>query len=236
MGVNTGKPQAKNQRSSPDTPFYVAIAGNIGVGKSSLTTLVGQTFDWPMYFEPVINNPYLADYYQDMQRWSFHLQVYFLSKRFEVQKKIMDQGGSAVQDRTIYEDVEIFAPTLHRRGCMDNRDYENYREIFRNMVTFLKVPDLIFYLRCLPETALGRIQQRGRTIESEIPLDFLTDLHIAYEDWIERAPALCPVEVIDTDRVNLRDDQAARQALLDMIGHYHARKHARTLAARKAEA
>ena len=130
----------------PATPFYVSIAGNIGVGKSMITTMIGEVFGWRMYFEPVINNPYLDDYYKDMNRWSFHLQVYFLSKRFEVQKLILDQPGSAVQDRTIYEDVEIFAPTLHRRGCMDDRDYENYREVFRNMVAFLRPPDLIIYL------------------------------------------------------------------------------------------
>jgi deoxyadenosine/deoxycytidine kinase len=184
----------------------------------------------------VINNPYLADYYQDMTRWSFHLQVYFLSKRFEVQKKVQDDGGSAVQDRTIYEDVEIFAPTLHRRGCMDDRDYENYREIFRNMTAFLQVPDLIIYLRCLPETALSRIRQRGRSIESEIPIDFLSDLHAAYEDWIERAPALCPVEIIDTERVNLRDDERAKESVLQLVSLRHQQKHTRALAKREARA
>ncbi|MFH1842015.1 MAG: deoxynucleoside kinase [bacterium] len=223
-------------RPCPTTPFYTAIAGNIGVGKSMLTTLVGQTFGWPMYFEPVINNPYLADYYRNMTRWSFHLQVYFLSKRFEVQKQIMDHGGSAVQDRTIYEDVEIFAPTLHRRGCMDNRDYENYRDIFRNMVAFLQVPDLIIYLRCRPETAQSRIQQRGRSIEADIPSDFLADLHAAYEDWIERAPALCPVEIIDTEQVNLRDDEDARERLLQLISRRHQAKHVRSLKAKEAKA
>jgi len=214
-------------RPSPATPFYVAVAGNIGVGKSMITRLIGETFGWPMFFEPVINNPYLADYYEDMTRWSFHLQVYFLSKRFEVQKKIQDHGGSAVQDRTIYEDVEIFAPTLHRRGCMDDRDFENYREVFRNMVAFLAKPDLIIYLRCRAKTALARIQQRGRSIESNIPPDFLADLHAAYEDWIERAPAVCPVEIIDTEQINLRDDRQAQQKLVDLIARRHARKHAK---------
>ena len=209
------------------TNFYVAIAGNIGVGKSMTTRLIGETFGWPMYFEPVINNPYLADYYQDMERWSFHLQVYFLSKRFEVQKEILDHPGSAVQDRTIYEDVEIFAPTLHRRRCMDDRDYENYREIFRNMVSFLRAPDLLIYLHCEPETAMARIQERGRTIESDIPLDFLKDLHVAYEDWLERAPALCPVEIIDTERINLRDDLQAQEDLLRLINRRHRQKHQR---------
>ncbi len=209
----------------PKTPFYVSIAGNIGVGKSMVTTMVGEVFGWRMFFEPVINNPYLDDYYRDMARWSFHLQVYFLSQRFEVQKAIMDRPGSAVQDRTIYEDVEIFAPTLYRRGCMDERDYQNYREIFRNMTSFLQAPDLIIYLHCRPETALARIRQRARSCESDIPLDFLQDLHAAYDDWIERAPALCPVRVIDTEQVNLRDDVDAQLDLLRMIREAHEEKH-----------
>ena len=209
----------------PATPFYASIAGNIGVGKSMVTTMIGEVYGWRMFFEPVINNPYLEDYYRDMARWSFHLQVYFLSQRFEVQKRIIDEPGSAVQDRTIYEDVEIFAPTLHRRGCMDDRDYQNYREIFANMVAFLRPPDLIVYLRCRPETALERIRRRGRSCESDIPLDFLQDLHAAYEDWIERAPALCPVRTIDTETVNLRDDTAAQLDLLRLIREFHDEKH-----------
>ena len=216
-----------SKQDMPGTPFYVSVAGNIGVGKSMVTTMIGEVFGWRMYFEPVINNPYLEDYYRDMKRWSFHLQVYFLSKRFEIQKQILDRPGSAVQDRTIYEDVEIFAPTLHRRGCMDDRDYENYREIFRNMASFLQPPDLIIYMHCRPETALERIQQRARTCETDIPLDFLQGLHAAYEDWIERAPALCPVRIIDTEKINLRDDEGAQAELLQLIREAHLEKHER---------
>jgi deoxyadenosine/deoxycytidine kinase len=214
-------------RQQPRTPFYVAVAGNIGVGKSMITRLMGQSFGWKMHFEPVINNPYLDDYYRDMERWSFHLQVYFLSQRFAVQKAILDHGGSAVQDRTIYEDVEIFAPTLHRRGCMDRRDYENYKEVFRNMVAFLQPPDLIIYLWSRPEVTHDRIRQRGRKCEQDIPLDFLQDLHAAYEDWIERAPAICAVETINTEKINLRDDVQAQENLLQMVADYHRDKHAR---------
>ncbi len=213
------------KKDQPATPFYLSIAGNIGVGKSMITTMLGEVFGWRMFFEPVINNPYLDDYYRDMQRWSFHLQVYFLSKRFEVQRQILTQPGSAVQDRTIYEDVEIFAPTLHRRGCMDDRDYENYREIFRNMTAFLQPPDLILYLKCRPETALDRIRQRARSCESEIPLEFLQDLDAAYNDWIERAPALCPVRILDTEQINLRDDPSAQAELLGIIREFHLEKH-----------
>ncbi|NCQ34455.1 deoxynucleoside kinase [bacterium] len=224
------------RRDVPATPFFVSVAGNIGVGKSMVTTMVGEVFGWRMYFEPVINNPYLDDYYKDMKRWSFHLQVYFLSKRFEIQKQILDRPASAVQDRTIYEDVEIFAPTLHRIGCMDDRDYENYREIFRNMAAFLQPPDLIIYLKCRPDTALERIRQRGRECEAEIPLDFLRRLHEAYGDWIDRAPALCPVRIIDTEQINLRDDADAQTELLNLIGTAHHEKHEQAmLARRKAE-
>ncbi len=208
----------------PATPFYVALAGNIGVGKSMLTRLIGQTLGWRMHFEPVINNPYLDDFYADMRRWSFHLQVYFLSQRFTVHKAILDEQGSAVQDRTIYEDVEIFAPTLHRRGCMDRRDYENYREVFASMTAFLRPPDLILYLWCRPETALARIRERGRACEKEIPLDYLTDLHAAYEDWIERAPALCAVEHVNTEELDLRSDVEAQAHLLTLIADHHREK------------
>ncbi|MCB1182599.1 deoxynucleoside kinase [bacterium] len=215
------------RREEPATPFFVSVAGNIGVGKSMITTMIGEVFGWKMFFEPVITNPYLDDYYRDMKRWSFHLQVYFLSQRFEVQKQILEKPTSAVQDRTIYEDVEIFAPVLHRRGCMDDRDYENYREVFRNMVGFLSPPDLIIYLQARPETVLERIRSRGRSCESDIPLDFLQDLHAAYGDWIERAPALCPVRSIDTEVVNLRDDRAAQIELLELIRELHQEKHDR---------
>jgi len=215
------------QSGQPDTPFFVSVAGNIGVGKSMITTMIGEVFGWQMFFEPVINNPYLEDYYKDMKRWSFHLQVYFLSQRFEVQKRILAKPTSAVQDRTIYEDVEIFAPVLHRRNCMDDRDYENYREVFRNMVDFLSPPDLIIYLHGRPETVMERITSRGRSCESDIPLDFLQDLHAAYEDWIERAPALCPVRTIDTEVVNLRDDEDEQIKLLEMIREFHHEKRER---------
>ncbi len=222
--------QAFPAKEQPSTPFFVSIAGNIGVGKSSITTMIGETLGWRMFYEPVINNPYLEDYYADMKRWSFHLQVYFLSKRFEVQKEILDTNLSAVQDRTIYEDVEIFAPTLHKRGCMDDRDYENYREIFRNMASFLRPPDLIIYLKCSPETALQRINLRGRNCESNIPLDFLQGLNAAYSDWIERAPALCPVRTIDTERVSLLDNFEDQCELLSIINQFHQEKHQRATA------
>jgi len=218
---------AAARRPQPPTPFYLAIAGNIGVGKSMVTELIRETYGWRAFYEPVIENPYLDDYYADMRRWAFQLQIYFLSKRFEVQKQILDDGGSAVQDRTIYEDVEIFAPTLHRRGCIDDRDFASYREIFGNMVAFLRPPDLILYLRASPDATMARIRQRGRACEQNIARDFLVDLHEAYEGWLGRAGALCPVEIIDTETVNLRDDPDARQHLFTLVERHHAARHAR---------
>jgi deoxyadenosine/deoxycytidine kinase len=218
-------------RPLPATPFYLAIAGNIGVGKSMVTELIGRTYGWRTFYEPVIDNPYLDDYYADMRRWAFQLQIYFLSKRFEVQKAILDDGGPAVQDRTIYEDVEIFAPTLHRRGCIDDRDYASYREIFANMTAFLRAPDLILYLRATPDTTIERIRQRGRTCEQGVPRDFIVALHEAYEAWLGRATALCPVETIDTETVNLRDDESARRGLFALIDRHQAARRARGQAA-----
>ncbi len=222
------------RRESFSTPFYVSISGNIGVGKSTVCTNIGEEFGWLTYFEPVDDNPYLADYYKDMPRWAFHLQIFFLSKRFEVQKEIIEHDASAVQDRTIYEDVEIFARVLHELGCMDSRDYENYREVFRNMVSFLRPPDLILYLRARPDVALSRIAQRARECESTIQRDFIVSLHEAYEEWIERAPEICPVKIIDTEKVNLRDDADAQEELYALISKLHAEKHARVGAARGA--
>ncbi len=207
-----------------DIPFYLSISGNIGVGKSTVCAMVGEALGWPTYYEPVDNNPYIADYYKDMRRWSFHLQIYFLSKRFEVQKEIIDLGCSAVQDRTIYEDVDIFAKVLNQRGAMDDRDYENYREVFRNMVSFLRPPDLVLYLRASVDASMSRIGERGRDCETGIPRDFIQNLHDAYEDWIVRAEEICPVRIIDTEKVNLRDDPAAQRELLDYIGELHERK------------
>ncbi len=214
-------------KTNNDVPFYLSISGNIGVGKSTVCTMMGKELGWPTYYEPVDNNPYLADYYKDMPRWAFHLQVFFLSKRFEVQKDIIQHGLSAIQDRTIYEDVEIFAPVLHRLGAMDERDYENYREVFNNMISFLRPPDLVLYLRCEPDTALSRIGNRGRDMEKGIPKDFIIALHEAYEDWMQRATAICPVRTIDTEKVNLRDDVAAQQDLLAYIRELHAAKRQR---------
>jgi deoxyadenosine/deoxycytidine kinase len=165
---------------------FISIAGNIGSGKSSLTRLLSKHFGWIPFYESVDDNPYLSDFYGDMRRWSFHLQVYFLSNRFINHKKILGMPESVIQDRSIYEDVEIFARNLHDMGNMDKRDYENYRELFGIMVDYLKPPDLMIYLQANIDTLMRQIRLRGRSFEQSISRDYLELLNASYEDWINR--------------------------------------------------
>ena len=165
--------------------IFVAIAGNIGSGKSSLTRLLGKHYGWKTYFESVDNNPYLNDFYGDMKKWSFHLQIYFLSKRFNDHKKILDSKFSCVEDRSIYEDVEIFAKNLFDIENMSERDYKNYCELFSIMTTYLKPPDLLIYLDASIETLLKQIKKRGRDYEQSIPKTYLEQLSKLYDEWIK---------------------------------------------------
>jgi deoxyadenosine/deoxycytidine kinase len=198
----------------PERKYFVAIAGNIGVGKTTLTYALADQLGWKSYFEPVIDNPYLDDFYKDMSRWAFHLQVYFLSKRFESQRSIELENLSSVQDRTIYEDVEVFASTLHKRGHLVGRDWENYRNLFETMTSFLRAPDLIIYLRCDVDTLLKRIQKRGRQSEVSISRAYLEELNEAYESWYERSGAKFRIEMLDTGRDQELDaDQVLDQCL-----------------------
>lgn len=186
---------------------YIAIAGNIGAGKSSLTALLGKNFGWQAYYESVDDNPYLSDFYDDMRRWSFNLQIYFLSSRFQHQKILMEADHSIVQDRTIYEDVEIFAKNLHRMGLMSDRDYKNYCSLFGEMVSYLKAPDLLIYLRAEVPTLVRQIQKRGREYENTIRIEYLERLNSLYEEWIESYDK--DKLIIDTDNldfVNNKED------------------------------
>lgn len=197
---------------------FVAIAGNIGVGKTNLTTLLANHLGWRAYYEPVIDNPYLDDFYQDMARWSFHLQVFFLSKRFEIHREMVNSGAPCIQDRTIYEDKEVFATTLHRRGFMSDRDFGNYAALFDAMTSFLRTPDLIVYLRADVGTLLDRIRCRGRDCEHHISGDYLEALNGAYEEWSERASRAARVLTVETEGLDLvRDDLAIENALADII-------------------
>ena len=177
------------KKSSPAAKrkLFVAIAGNIGVGKTTLTRLLSQKLRWRAYYEKVIDNPYLAPFYDDMNRWSFHLQIYFLSHRFKSQKEITEWPDSCIQDRSIYEDVEIFARTLNNQGYMTDVDYTNYRMLFETMVDYLRKPDLIIYLKASVEQLVERILSRGRDYEQTIDRGYLEQLGEAYEIWLKEA-------------------------------------------------
>jgi deoxyadenosine/deoxycytidine kinase len=165
--------------------MHIAVAGNIGSGKTTLTALLSKHFDWEPHFESVEDNPYLHSFYEDMQRWSFNLQIYFLNNRFRQIVKIRESGRKVIQDRTIYEDAHIFAPNLHEMNLMATRDFDNYRSLFDLMSTFIKPPDLLIYLRASVPTLVRQIQKRGRDYEESIRLDYLKQLNNRYEEWIE---------------------------------------------------
>lgn len=194
---------------------FLAIAGNIGAGKSSLTGLLARHYKWNAVYESVDDNPYLADFYEDMKRWSFNLQIYFLSSRFRHQKQLMLSSERFIQDRTIYEDVEIFAKNLYEMSLMAERDYNNYRALFAEMVSYLKPPDLLIYLRAKVPTLVRQIQKRGRDYENSIRIDYLERLNKHYEDWIERYPhQKLIIETDDLDFVNNSDDLGK---VIDMV-------------------
>ncbi len=196
---------------------YVAIAGNIGVGKTTVTRLVAERLGWKAFYEPVIDNPYLDKFYQDMERWSFHLQIFFLSKRFEAQKEISLSRQSCIQDRTIYEDSEIFARTLHLQGAMTPLDYENYRSLFSVMTSYLQNPDLIVYLQADIDDLVGRINERGRESEKTISRTYLAELNRAYDGWSERASKICPVKIINTSRRLNGEKEAVADVVIEEI-------------------
>ena len=201
--------------------YFLAIAGNIGVGKTEITNRLSAELGWVAYYEPVIQNPYLDMFYRDMHRWSFHLQIYFLAERFKAQVEIGRSSLPFIQDRTIYEDAEIFARTLHAQGSMTDVDYENYVALFQCMVDFLRKPDLVLYLRASPETLMERIARRGRESEKGIDVDYIRRLNEAYNDWMRRAREEVEVIEIDTDRVPLQGDtQAFRNLVHELKRRY----------------
>ncbi len=182
---------------------FVAIAGNIGAGKSTLTRLLAERLGWQPFYEANAENPYLADFYKDMKRWSFHSQVFFLGKRLEHHRNLSDYPNSVVQDRTVYEDAEIFARNLYQQGNMSDRDYDAYRNLYQAISAFLPPPNLIIYLRSSVETLLSRIEQRGREFEQDIDPDYVTRLNVLYDQWIDDWTA-CPVLVVDMDKLDFQ--------------------------------
>src|SRR5688572_13495166 len=197
---------------------FCAVAGNIGSGKSTLTALLAERLAWRPYYEHVEGNPYLADFYADMNRWAFHLQVYFLSKRFQHHQEILAAPESVIQDRTIYEDAEIFARNLHEAGNIDARDYENYRELFDKMTQYLEPPDLLIYLRTSVPVLEERIRTRGREYERSIPRDYLSSLNDLYEEWIG-GWTVCPTLIVETDACNLVEEEAELARVADQVQH-----------------
>lgn len=201
--------------------MHIAIAGNIGSGKTTLTTLLAKHYKWTPHFEDVDDNPYLNDFYKDMQRWSFNLQIYFLNSRFNQIQELRRSGKNIIQDRTIYEDAYIFAPNLHAMGLMTTRDFENYFSLFNSMDEHVEAPDLLIYLRASVSALVKQIQRRGRDYEEAIRLDYLTRLNERYEAWIstyDKGNLL----IIDVDENNFHEDAEDLGKIINAIdGEIH---------------
>lgn len=195
--------------------MHIAIAGNIGCGKTTLTKMLAAHYGWTPRFESVDYNPYLADYYEDMERWSFNLQIYFLNKRFKDVVDIAKSTDVIVQDRTIYEDARIFAPNLHSMGLMSTRDFENYSDLFDLMMSMVNPPDLLIYLRSSIPNLVAQIQKRGREYEKGIRIDYLTGLNNRYEEWI--AGYKGNLLIVDADAVKFGNNPEDFQKVTDMI-------------------
>ena len=196
--------------------MHVAISGNIGSGKTTLTTKLAKHYKWDPHFEDVENNPYLNDFYKEMQRWSFNLQVYFLNSRFRQIIDIKKLNKKFIQDRTIYEDAYIFAPNLHAMGLMSTRDFDNYKELFSLMDSLVEGPDLLIYLRASVPTLVEQIQKRGREYENSIRLDYLTQLNKRYEEWIEQYDK-GNLLIIDVDDLNFSENGEDLGVIIEKI-------------------
>ncbi len=196
--------------------MHIAIAGNIGSGKTTLTSLLAKHYKWEPHYEDVDDNPYLNDFYQDMQRWSFNLQIYFLNSRFNQILDIRKSGKDVIQDRTIYEDAYIFAPNLHSMGLMTTRDFENYFTLFNLISSLIEPPDLLIYLRASIPTLVNQIQKRGRKYENSIRLDYLKRLNERYEAWVE-SYNLGRMLIVDADNYNFPDNTDDLSMVIDKI-------------------
>ena len=195
--------------------MHIAVAGNIGSGKTTLTKMLAAHYGWTPKFESVDFNPYLADYYEDMERWSFNRQIYFLNKRFKDVVEISKTDETIIQDRTIYEDARIFAPNLHSMGLMSTRDFENYSDLFDLMMSMVNPPDLLIYLKSSIPNLVAQIQKRGREYEKGIRIDYLTGLNDRYEAWIAGYEG--KLLVVDADHVKFGNIPEDFQKVVDMI-------------------
>ncbi len=195
--------------------MHIAIAGNIGCGKTTLTNMLAKHYGWTPRFESVDFNPYLADFYEDMARWSFNLQIYFLNKRFKDVVDISKSDEYIIQDRTIYEDARIFAPNLHEQGFMSDRDFDNYCDLFDLMMSLVKMPDLMIYVRCSIPTLVAQIQKRGRSYEASMRIDYLQGLNDKYEKWIGDYKG--KLLIIDGDKIKFGDNPEDFRWVTDRI-------------------
>ena len=195
--------------------MHIAIAGNIGSGKTTLTKMLAKRYGWKPRFEPVDNNPYLQDFYEDMNRWSFNLQIYFLNKRFKEVVEIANSTDTIIQDRTIFEDARIFAPNLHEQGFMSDRDFQNYTDLFDLMMSLVKLPQLMIYIRSSIPTLVKHIEKRGRSYEKSIRIDYLTGLQERYENWIKTYKG--ELIIIDGDNISFEDTPEDFRKITDMI-------------------
>ena len=196
--------------------MHIAIAGNIGAGKTSLTDLLSKHYKWQGHFEEVVENPYLDDFYHQMERWSFNLQIYFLNSRFGQLIEIQKSGKNVIQDRSIYEDAHIFAPNLHAMGLLSQRDYQNYKSLFELMENMVTGPDLMIYLRSSIPNLVGNIHKRGREFENSISIDYLSRLNERYEAWIHNYDK-GKLLIIDVDELDFVDTTADMKSIIERI-------------------
>lgn len=207
---------AYKELSSGTNNMFVVVAGNIGGGKTTLTKKLSERLNWKPYYESVQDNPYLSDFYDNMSRWSFPLQVYFLNHRFNTHKMIETSNGSSVQDRSIYEDANIFARALYEQGDLEKRDYENYRGLYESMISYLSPPTLMIFLKRSVPKLLERIEMRGRDYEQTIPVDYLTKLNEYYDDWYanyNQGKSL----IVDTDDLDFLENEEHFDKLVQRI-------------------
>ena len=195
--------------------MHIAIAGNIGSGKTTLKTMLAKRYNWTPRFEPVDDNPYLDDFYADMTRWSFNLQIYFLNKRFRDVVAISKSHDTVIQDRTIFEDACIFAPNLHSMGMMSDRDFDNYTDLFNLMMSLVKLPDLLIYIRSGIPNLVSHIQKRGREYEKSIRIDYLQGLNTLYENWISTYEG--HLMIVDGNRLHFKENPQDFKEITDMI-------------------
>lgn len=195
--------------------MHIAVAGNIGSGKTTLTGLLASHYGWEPHYESVEFNPYLVDFYEDMRRWSFNLQVYFLNRRLKDISEFQESGRNVIQDRTIYEDAMIFAPNLHDMGLMDSRDFDNYTSLFELMQKMVRYPDLLIYLRSSIPNLVEQIQKRGREYENSIRIDYLKGLNDRYEKWTGNYKGV--LMIIDVDNCKFEDRKEDFRSIVDQI-------------------